>query len=78
MTRRDHRLPDPAPLRAPTELILGVGTTFWAVGLLLVLLVPSWHEGSRDGWPWICVAGVILGLVGLRYVRRGRGNAADA
>ncbi len=78
MTRREPRVPDPAPLRAPTALILGVGTALWAVGLVVVMLVPSWHQGSRSGWPWVCVAGVVLGLVGLRYVHRGRGNAVDA
>jgi hypothetical protein len=40
--------------------------------------VPALHEGERDWWPWVPVAGIVLGLAGFSYVRRGRGNAADA
>ena len=46
--------------------------------LIVTLAVPALHEGDRHWWPWCCVAGIVLGLIGYSYVRRGRGNAADA
>ena len=48
------------------------------MALLVVVLVPALHEGDRSWWPWCCVAGFALGLAGYAYVRRGRGNAAEA
>jgi Protein of unknown function (DUF2530) len=50
----------------------------WAVALVVTLLVPSLHDGDRSWWPWCCVAGLGLGLIGYAYLRRGRGNAAEA
>ncbi|KGN30622.1 hypothetical protein N802_06395 [Knoellia sinensis KCTC 19936] len=55
-----------------------MGLVLWGVALVLTLLVPALHEGDRSWWPWACVAGLVLGTVGLLYVRRGRGNASDA
>jgi cyanate permease len=54
------------------------GTAAWLVALVLTLAVPALHEGDRHWWPWACVAGVAIGVVGLVYIRRGRGNASDA
>jgi hypothetical protein len=56
--------------------IVAVGTACWAVALVVTLVVPALHRGERDWWPWTCVTGLALGLIGLAYVRRGRGNAA--
>jgi hypothetical protein len=66
------------PLPVPMARIVEVGTGLWAVALALVLLVPALHDGERSWWPWCCVAGLVLGLAGYAYVRRGRGNAAEA
>jgi hypothetical protein len=65
-------------LQVPTQRVIQVGLALWAVALLVTLLVPGLHEGERDWWPWACVAGLVLGAVGLLFVRRGRGNAHDA
>ncbi|WP_084072295.1 DUF2530 domain-containing protein [Knoellia sinensis] len=65
-------------LHVPTQRIVGIGLVLWGVALVLTLLVPALHEGDRSWWPWACVAGLVLGTVGLLYVRRGRGNASDA
>lgn len=59
----------------PTDRIIVTGIIAWGVALVLTLLVPTLNEGSRDWWPWTCVAGLLLGGLGLAYVRRGRGNA---
>ena len=67
-----------AVLHTPTTRIITVGIGLWVLALVLTLVVPSWHTGERAWWPWACVAGALLGLLGYAYVRRGRGNAADA
>ena len=48
----------------------------WAVALVVTLVVPCLHTGDRSWWPWACVTGVVLGAIGLLYLRRGKGNAA--
>jgi len=55
--------------------VIKVGVLLWAVALVVTLVVPALHAGERHWWPWACVAGLTLGLVGYLYVRRGRGNA---
>lgn len=65
-------------LQVPTQRIIAIGLGLWAVALLVTLVVPALHTGSRDWWPWACVAGFVLGSIGFLYVRRGRGNAHDA
>lgn len=65
-------------MHVPTRRIIIVGTVLWALALLLTLIVPTWHTGSRSWWPWACVTGIVLGALGYAYVARGRGNAATA
>ena len=62
------------PVAVPMTRIVAIGIGVWAVALV----VPTLHEGPRSWWPWCCVAGLVLGLMGYAYVRRGRGNAAEA
>lgn len=71
-------VPKPEPLKVDSALIVGAGALVWAVALLVCLLVPSLHSGSRDFWPWACLIGMCLGLLGVVYIRRGRGNAKAA
>jgi len=65
-------------LHVPTQRIIAIGLVLWLVALAMTLVVPALHTGSRDWWPWACVAGFVLGSIGFLYVRRGRGNAYDA
>ncbi|PRY53467.1 uncharacterized protein DUF2530 [Knoellia remsis] len=65
-----------AAMDVPTQRIIVVGLAVWVVAFVVTLAVPALHEGDRSWWPWACVAGFALGLLGLLYVRRGRGNAA--
>jgi hypothetical protein len=83
---KDHE-PDQAPATPHPELqplavdsvrIVVGGTALFAVALVITLLVPTLHSGDRDWWPWACVSGLALGLIGLAYILRGRGNAAGA
>ena len=66
------------PLGVDVPRVVLAGIVLWALALALTLLVPALHTGRRDWWPWACVAGVVIGALGLAYVRRGRGNAAVA
>jgi hypothetical protein len=71
-------LPALEPLAVDTVRIVIAGTALFATALVVTLLVPSLHSGERDWWPWACVSGLGLGLIGLLYIARGRGNAAGA
>lgn len=71
-------LPEVQPLAVDTVRIVLAGTALFGVALVVTLLVPSLHSGDRDWWPWACTSGLALGLVGLLYIVRGRGNAASA
>lgn len=78
--RRDNGIAPsvPEPLRVSMPTIVAAGMAVWAVALATSLLVPALHTGDRDWWPWACVTGLVLGGLGLAYVRGGRGNAAAA
>lgn len=69
-------VPPPVTLRAITLVPWGIAA--WAVALLVILLVPSLRDGDRSWVAWVPVAGMTLGALGYVYLRRGRGNAADA
>ncbi|GAB3107884.1 hypothetical protein GCM10027055_04000 [Janibacter alkaliphilus] len=75
---QDAPRPGALTLAVRSDRIVLAGLGLWAIALLLVLLVPSWHEGERGWWPWACVSGLALGVLGWVYLRRGRGNAAEA
>ena len=66
------------PVDVPTGRIVLIGIALWVLALVVVLLVPAFHEGGRSWWPWTCVTGIVLGGLGYGYLRRGRGNAAGA
>lgn len=68
----------PALVRVRTDRVVLGGLALWLVALVAILTVPALHSGDRDWWPWACVSGLVLGGLGWVYLRRGRGNAADA
>jgi hypothetical protein len=54
-------------------LVITVGTALWAVGLVATLVLHDrLSEHGNGDWVWIMAAGLFLGLVGIRYVRRRR------
>jgi hypothetical protein len=63
---------------ALSRRVVLAGISCWAIALIVTLLTNSLHSGERSWWPWTCVAGLTLGLAGWAYLRRGRGNAAQA
>jgi len=55
--------------------VIALGTVLWSVVLLVLVAVRLVHGrlgGGRDDWLWIALAGVGLGLLGLRTVHRRR------
>lgn len=53
--------------------VITVGTVLWTVGLAVTLLLHDRLADHGNGdWVWIAVAGVVLGLIGIRIVRRRR------
>ncbi|WP_151525674.1 DUF2530 domain-containing protein [Serinicoccus kebangsaanensis] len=71
------------PVRPPevtlrTITLVRWGILAWFVVLAVLVLVPSLRSGERDWWVWVPVAGIVLGTLGYAYLRRGKGNAAEA
>jgi hypothetical protein len=68
-----NRRPDPEPLETNDVAIVTLGTAAWAVALVAILLLGGGlDDGHQESWAWVCAAGVFLGLIGIRYVRRRR------
>lgn len=65
------------PLSLSSARVALWGTIAWALALALTLVVPSLHSGARDWWPWTCVTGIVLGVLGYGHIRRGH-DASDA
>ena len=78
VTEPHESVEQPKPLHVPTRRIIAVGMILWGIALVVTLAVPALHTGERSWWPWTCAFALGLGVFGLAYVARGRGNAADA
>jgi hypothetical protein len=79
---RDRR-PDPPPLPTNDRATVLVGIGVWAVLWVAALLLHGpLADAGRGWWIWTPPAGVVLGLLGLRYLERReqryrRGQGAD-
>ena len=52
---------------------VGVVTVAWTVALVLTLVFRGPLADACNGWwTWVCLAGALLGVLGLGYVRRRR------
>ena len=64
--------------RAPIEPVdvdgvgaITYGTIAWAVGVVVCLLLrQQLADAGRGWWLWVCVAGALLGVAGIWFVRR--------
>ncbi|HYU67359.1 MAG TPA: DUF2530 domain-containing protein [Jatrophihabitantaceae bacterium] len=72
--KRPLRTP-PEPVQVDSWRIVAIGTAIWFVGFVVLLPFYGWL-GRHDHriWLWTCLAGWILGLIGLPLVRRHRGQ----
>ena len=72
--------PSPPPaLEANDRLVTIVGTSGWALALIVLLIVRNRLPADARWWIWTCAAGVAMGLFALWYVprlKRGRAQAA--
>jgi len=61
-------VPDPKPMPVNLYRLMLFGTVLWAIAAIvlgaLALLVPKVSLGL---WPWISLAGVVLGLLGMLW-----------
>jgi hypothetical protein len=73
MARRPTR-PTPEPLDVDAVSVVTAGTALWGVvALVLATFGRGWLEDHDDlWWVWTCVAGFVLGLAGIAFVRRRR------
>jgi hypothetical protein len=69
--------PELEPFHVDLPRLVSIGTAAWLVALVLTVAIPALHRDERDWWPWAALSGVLLGVVGLAYIRIGRGNIAD-
>lgn len=45
-------------------------TALWLVALAVLLLVGDLLSPADAWWRWVCVAGIVLGLIGIAYFAR--------
>jgi hypothetical protein len=65
------------PLDVDAVRTVQVGTALWAVALVVTLLMrDSLIDSGRGWWIWTCVAGVLLGLVGVVITTQRRARLA--
>jgi hypothetical protein len=68
--RSPDRRPDPEPLRTNDRAAIGVGMTVWGVlWIAAVLLHDRLAADGRGWWLWTPPAGIVLGVLGLWYLR---------
>ncbi len=70
---------DVKPLDIDGVGAVAFGTIAWTVALVVCLLLRGpLADAGRGWWAWVCVAGALLGLAGLGFVRRRRDAYAQA
>jgi hypothetical protein len=62
-----------APLDVDAVRTVQIGTGLWAVALVATLVArDTLADQGRTWWIWTCVAGVVLGIMGLVVTTRRR------
>lgn len=62
--------PPPPPLETDDRRAVLVGLGVWAMLLVVALVVPEVRSTGEGRWLGSCIAGIVLGLIGLAYVHR--------
>jgi len=71
-----ERRPDPPPLETDDVRIVAAGTAAWAIALVVLLVLWAAGTDVHSWWLWMCAAGALLGLAGVRYCVRRRNALA--
>jgi MFS family permease len=72
------RRSDPEPLEYDEVRVVAVGTAAFALALLVSLVLRDrLVAAGNESWSWIFLAGSLLGLIGLRHVRRRRARRSS-
>lgn len=66
LLKDSERRPDPEPVRTDDRTPMLIGLAAWVLALTVMLFVPALWAG-REWVLWTCVAGIVLGLLGLLY-----------
>ena len=67
------------PLDVDAVRTVQFGTALWAVALVATLIARgTLDEQGRTWWIWTCVAGLVLGLLGLLVTTRRRRRIAES
>lgn len=65
----DQRRPDPDPLPTNDSAAVLAGIAIWAALLVIALFRHSQLAATgQSWWLWVPVAGIALGLIGLRLI----------
>ena len=71
------RKPDPAPLETDDVRIVAIGAALWGVALLALSIAALLGAQVHGWWLVMCLCGVLLGLIGVRYCQRRRAAIRD-
>ena len=70
--RKELKTP-PEPVQVDSQRVVLIGTAIWFVAFVVLLPFYGWlGEHGHRIWLWTCLAGWILGLLGLPLVRKHR------
>ena len=63
-----ERRPDPAPVKTDDRAAFFAGTVAWVIALAVVIvLLPALTADGHAWWLWTCVAGLVIGVIGLGW-----------
>ncbi|WP_403021207.1 DUF2530 domain-containing protein [Salinibacterium sp. GXW1014] len=66
-----ERRPNPEPVETDDRKPLVVGLIAWVLGLIAVVAAPALFGVELPSmWLWSCIAGIVLGSLGLAYAQR--------
>lgn len=58
------------PLNVTGVTTVTIGTVIWAVAAIILFAIRDSLSAEQQDWPWIALAGFVLGLMGIRYTKR--------
>lgn len=58
------------PLTVTGVTAVTIGTAGWGIATLVLFLKQDSLSADSQNWPWIALAGFVLGLLGMRYTKR--------